>query len=84
MTTTDKNGNLAIAVWRWIQCLVRHSWDYTPAEYYDEELALEKRRAMRTCKRCSKSEIRSRHCLGLNPPEYHDDWNLQQNGKDQS
>ena len=58
----------------WLKCLFQHSWNYTPAEYFDEELALEKTSETRTCKRCGKSELRLRHCLGLNPPEYYDRW----------
>jgi hypothetical protein len=65
----------------WLRCLLGHSWNYTAPQYYDEDLALEKVKATRTCLRCGKFEVRARHCLGLNPPEYHDEWSSRPNAE---
>jgi len=63
----------------WMRRLVRHlfhchEWVARPAKYYDERLALEERCAFRWCSSCGRFEVRSRECLGLNPPAYHAEW----------
>ncbi len=50
-----------------------HHWTYTPATYYNEDLALVATPATRQCA-CGAHQWREEHCLGLNPPAYVRDW----------
>lgn len=71
-------NNIFKSILAWVKSLHLHSWDYKEETYlpgiYSEELCLEATPATRTCSCCGKVQVRERHCLGLNPPEYTESW----------
>lgn len=57
-----------------------HKWKYTDATHFNSQaelLAVELTPATRECLTCGKRQVRERHCLGLNPPDYVDTWTTQ-------
>ena len=62
---------------KWLISLHIHHWEHKPAVYVSElskTLSVEKERASRTGKICSKRQELDIHCLGLNPPRYNKTW----------
>lgn len=55
-----------------------HSYKQTQDNTYrnanDEKLGIQKQRARRVCRKCSKVQEMEVHCLGLNPPKYVRTW----------
>ena len=54
-----------------------HDWEFKKAHYtspLNALLAVTNTKATRTCRKCKKVQERDIHLLGLNPPEYVEEW----------
>ena len=51
-----------------------HEWQVTPATYVNSTSIIVDTPAKRVCVSCGKRQERHDHCLGLNPPEWVQEW----------